>query len=374
MAPQSHCFQQVIRVPWRFGTHDFPLSGKWVGKLLIASLNEVVPGCASDSARPRTSGRASVGGKQAILAILEAGSRSTPATGTTSSPSPNSLPRDATNLFLFTWYRSIPLARYPTLLLSIFILHNEFLNIQTHLLPLVLWDAILRPADPAEGIFITYVLICLGSSVIWHTMAGCAHRSAMEFCARVDYNYVGIGLISVCIGTIVYYGYAGNPHLAYPFLAVCLLLTLRSSVLAFMALLESRLWRLAFKFFLSLVFCDTVFIAGLAILHGLGVMFVFVALQSHHVLWNSYSTARTSQNASLRRVASGSSGWRTLATPCTVVYSFAPPFITITSSPRNYKLTNTRGLARALAPVYRDGYDAVAHGASCYAAWRSRGL
>ncbi|KAJ7114011.1 hemolysin-III related-domain-containing protein [Mycena epipterygia] len=206
-------------------------------------------------------------------------------------------------------YRSTPLARYPTLLLSIFTLHNEFLNIQTHLLPLLLWGAILRAADPAEGIFIAYVLICLGSSVIWHTMAGCAHRGAMKFCTRVD--YVGIGLISACIGTIVYYGYAGNPHLAYPFLAVCLLLALGGSVFSFMALPENRFWRLAF--FLALVFCGTVFIAGLAILHGLGATLVFVALQSRHVLWNSYSTARTSRNASLRRAASGSSGWRTLA-------------------------------------------------------------
>ncbi|KAJ7146995.1 hemolysin-III related-domain-containing protein [Mycena epipterygia] len=181
------------------------------------------------------------------------------------------------NPFISTGYRFIPLDRYLTLIFSVFTLHNEFLNIQTHLLPLLLWGATFRATDPAECIFTACILICLGSSVIWHTMAGCAHHGTMEFCARVD--YVGIGwLISASIGTIVYYGYAAYPHLAYAFLALCLLMAVAGSVLPFMAWFdryENRLWRLAF--FLALVFCAAAPIAGIALLHGLRAMSVLVA-------------------------------------------------------------------------------------------------
>ncbi|KAJ7847507.1 hemolysin-III related-domain-containing protein [Mycena olivaceomarginata] len=181
------------------------------------------------------------------------------------------------NPHISTGYRFIPLNRYPALLYSIFTPHNEFLNIQTHLLPFLLWGATFRASDPAEAVFTACVLICLGSSVVWHTMSGCAHRGTMKFCARVD--YVGIGwLISASIGTIVYYGYAAHPHLAYPFLALCLLMAVTGSILPFMAWFdryENRLWRLSF--FLALVFCAAAPVAGIALLYGASAMAAFVA-------------------------------------------------------------------------------------------------
>ncbi|KAF8180513.1 hypothetical protein K438DRAFT_1976703 [Mycena galopus ATCC 62051] len=58
-----------------------------------------------------------------------------------------------------------------------------------------------------ESLFTVFALLCLASSSLWHTMAGCAHKGAMEMCAHID--YVGIGwLIAVSIGTIVHHGYA----------------------------------------------------------------------------------------------------------------------------------------------------------------------
>lgn len=45
--------------------------------------------------------------------------------------------------------------------------------------------------DAPEMAFISFALLCLFSSVVWHTMAGCAHPQGMELCARID--YVGIG-------------------------------------------------------------------------------------------------------------------------------------------------------------------------------------
>ncbi|KAF7323214.1 IZH family channel protein [Mycena chlorophos] len=45
------------------------------------------------------------------------------------------------NPFIQGGYRFIPLAKWPTLVASIFHLHNETLNIHTHLIPLILWGA-----------------------------------------------------------------------------------------------------------------------------------------------------------------------------------------------------------------------------------------
>ena len=46
-------------------------------------------------------------------------------------------------------------------------------------------------SDLPELLFMSFTLLCLLSSTIWHTMAGCADVVSMEFCAKVD--YVGIG-------------------------------------------------------------------------------------------------------------------------------------------------------------------------------------
>ncbi|KAJ7919789.1 hypothetical protein B0H13DRAFT_2268380 [Mycena leptocephala] len=144
-----------------------------------------------------------------------------------------------------------PLTHWPALARSIFTLHNESLKIHTHFVPMVLWGAPFwgvgvrvpgflkplapwlevpdararkwvgedwprytvfgapdpRPPDAAESLFTLFALACLACSALWHTMAGCAHRGAMEACARVD--YVGIGwLIATSIATVVHHGYA----------------------------------------------------------------------------------------------------------------------------------------------------------------------
>ena len=71
-------------------------------------------------------------------------------------------------------------------------------NIHTHLIPFILWFIncipLFNPSsfqDIPETAFIIFALVCLFSSVIWHTMAGCAHHDGMDLCARID--YVGIG-------------------------------------------------------------------------------------------------------------------------------------------------------------------------------------
>lgn len=64
-----------------------------------------------------------------------------------------------------------------------------------------MWSASLIPflnsselelfSDGPEVAFTAFALVCLFTSVLWHTMSGCAHPGGMEICARVD--YVGIG-------------------------------------------------------------------------------------------------------------------------------------------------------------------------------------
>ncbi|KAJ7250765.1 hemolysin-III related-domain-containing protein [Mycena rebaudengoi] len=180
------------------------------------------------------------------------------------------------NPFVLSGYRFIPIHRYHTLLSSVFAMHNESLNIHTHLLPLLLWTINFRAADPAERVFTACTLLCLGTSVVWHTMSGCAHRGAMELCARAD--YVGIGwLISGSIGTIVYYGYNCHPSAGWPFLALCFLTGLAGNILPFMGWFdkyENRFLRLGF--FVSLVFSAIAPIAGIAILHSPTEMLRFI--------------------------------------------------------------------------------------------------
>src|SRR5258708_24718054 len=84
--------------------------------------------------------------------------------------------------------------------------------------------------DTAILAFTIFALFTLFSSVVWHTMAGCAHHRAKTLCAKID--YVGIAwyvynlflpsisfssllhdrLISGSLGTIVYSGFPFNSH------------------------------------------------------------------------------------------------------------------------------------------------------------------
>ncbi|KAK7045233.1 putative G-protein coupled receptor [Favolaschia claudopus] len=200
--------------------------------------------------------------------------------------------------YTLTSYRFIPLSRPGKLVGSIFEAHNEFLNIQTHLAPLLLFlfslvfpsamstllpfpftplnSASTTKADVTSTLFTLAAMLCLGSSVIWHTMSGCAHQKTMRMCARVD--YVGIGwLISASISTIISYSYAPSaayPDLsmhpaAYPLLALCLITAVMGTVFPFMKWFdryENRLLRLTF--FLSLVASAVLPIAGLGFLYG----------------------------------------------------------------------------------------------------------
>lgn len=187
------------------------------------------------------------------------------------------------NPFVTQGYRFIPLDRWPLIILSLFALHNETLNIHTHLIPLVLWGINLIPflnadfaIDTPEILFMCFALLCLLTSTIWHTMSGCAHHASMELCARVD--YIGIGwLISASVGTVVYYGFQCHPAFGQPFLALCFLTGLAGNIFPFMDWFnknEYRFYRIAF--FLSLAFSAIGPLAALAMLHSWQEMLKFI--------------------------------------------------------------------------------------------------
>ncbi|KAG8717911.1 hypothetical protein FRC09_013476 [Ceratobasidium sp. 395] len=169
------------------------------------------------------------------------------------------------NEFVEGGYRFIPGAKWPALIWSAFEMHNETVNIHTHLIPLLAilsvlplswtqlahsWDLNTLiptiplpslpllpnipalpsiptlpssiptisslgisfeplPASPADALpkflFLLAAAACLACSTAWHTLAGCSDLWWLEAGARVD--YVGIGwLISASVSGVMYYG------------------------------------------------------------------------------------------------------------------------------------------------------------------------
>ncbi|KAG5351385.1 hypothetical protein C0989_006716 [Termitomyces sp. Mn162] len=187
------------------------------------------------------------------------------------------------NPFVTYGYRFIPLEKWPLIFLSLFALHNETLNIHTHLIPFLLWGLNSIPftnstsiVDIPERLFMFFALLCLFASAVWHTMSGCADGKSMDLCARID--YVGIGwLISASVGTVVYYGYTCHPGLGQVFLLFCFLTGLAGNVFPFMDWFNRPEYRnLRVLFFLSLAFSAIAPLAGLVVIHSWREMFTYI--------------------------------------------------------------------------------------------------
>ncbi|KAI0675346.1 HlyIII-domain-containing protein [Trametes maxima] len=191
------------------------------------------------------------------------------------------------NPFVKGGYRFIPLHDWPRLVLSLFALHNETLNIHTHLIPFLLWSFTLfrfspysdsaETDEPAKATFTAFALVCLFTSALWHTMAGCGHPQGMELCARVD--YVGIGwLISASVGTVVYYGFQCQETMRNTFLLLCLAIGVSGSILPFTDWFNQREYRhLRIAFFVSLAFSGLAPLFTLAYHHSLRAMGAFIS-------------------------------------------------------------------------------------------------
>nr|GAT56211.1 IZH family channel protein [Mycena chlorophos] len=172
-----------------------------------------------------------------------------------------------------TGYRFIPLSRLSSLLLSAFTLHNEFLSIQIHIFFFVYscwkwWRGSLG-ADLGEIIVLVAGLFCLAASVCGHLMTGCAHQHTMETCHRID--YVGIAwMLCSCNISLLYYGYAGHPHIAYPLILMAFLMAVAGSFLPFVPWFnqfEHRAWRIGF--FVALKISAIAPAVGVCLLFGM---------------------------------------------------------------------------------------------------------
>ncbi|KAJ8082151.1 inc metabolism membrane protein [Marasmius tenuissimus] len=203
------------------------------------------------------------------------------------------------NPFVTQGYRFIPIERWPLIIMSLFALHNETLNIHTHLVPffLYLFNSIPLPnpfnipsipfvfnpislaeTDLPEIMFMSFALLCLFTSAIWHTMSGCAHLGSMELCARVD--YVGIGwLISASVGTVVHYAFRDcHPNLHAGFLSLCFATGLAGNIFPFMNWFNQYQYRgYRVLFFLSLAFSSLAPLAAIALTHSFWEMIYYMA-------------------------------------------------------------------------------------------------
>ncbi|KAG9316747.1 hemolysin-III related-domain-containing protein [Chiua virens] len=180
--------------------------------------------------------------------------------------------------------RFIPIEKWPLIIMSLFAWHNETLNIHTHLIPFALWLINCIPMfnssafqDLPETAFIIFALICLFSSVVWHTMSGCAHHDGMDLCARID--YVGIGwLISASVGTVVHYGFQCHPNLGNFFLACCLFVGIAGNVFPFFRWFNDYKYRyIRIIFFLCMAFTAIAPLAVLASLHSVKQMIEYTS-------------------------------------------------------------------------------------------------
>ncbi|KAF7289332.1 IZH family channel protein [Mycena indigotica] len=152
-----------------------------------------------------------------------------------------------------------------------FTFHNEFLNIQTHIAAFAYscWNWSSGTEDLGETLLLVAGLFCLAASVIGHLMSGCSDQHTMQLCNRVD--YAGISwLLCACNGSLVYYGYASRPSIAYPFVAVSVMMTFAGSVLPFVSWFnqhEYRHWRISF--FVALQITAITPVIGIYVLYGL---------------------------------------------------------------------------------------------------------
>ncbi|KAG8998008.1 hypothetical protein FRB94_010784 [Tulasnella sp. JGI-2019a] len=211
------------------------------------------------------------------------------------------------NEYMITGYRFIP-ASPRLLLLSMFALHNEFLNIHTHFIPLLFLIPLATPFIPWIRIFgidtssidhlipaslsnynpyawFTSVPVtdidpfprymfflaaaaCLACSTLWHVCTGCSNIRVLQNGARTD--YVGIGwLISASLATLIYYGYSCHPVWLAVYIGLTICTGIAGTVAPFQTWFDERKNKLKrIAFFLILTGCGIIPMIHMSFLKG----------------------------------------------------------------------------------------------------------
>lgn len=128
------------------------------------------------------------------------------------------------NEYIVSGYRFIPLENWGALLKSAFELHNETINIHSHVAGVIIVLPLFWPSKGldehttwadrlVQTIYLVAALKCLVSSVVWHVFAGCSSAKWFERAACVDYSGVAL-LVAASLWTTIYNEFYCQPNIA----------------------------------------------------------------------------------------------------------------------------------------------------------------
>ncbi|KAL7409154.1 hemolysin-III related-domain-containing protein [Mrakia frigida] len=189
------------------------------------------------------------------------------------------------NEFIVGGYRFIPIEDWPKLVRSLFAVHNETVNIHSHLgssvlvllsIPYFIYSTPFTSVTP-PATFDTVVLLffllaafkCLFCSATWHLFAGCATKRYFLTFACVD--YLGISwLIAASVNSVVYFGFYQHPTPMAVYGALNLMVGVTGSILPFQRWFNQRHNKhLRILFFLGMAFSALAPIAHMMLLNSL---------------------------------------------------------------------------------------------------------
>ncbi|ORY96858.1 hemolysin-III related-domain-containing protein [Syncephalastrum racemosum] len=192
------------------------------------------------------------------------------------------------NEYILSGYRFCQSSR--GCLKTVFQLHNETLNIWSHLLGFIFFACLSVygfhrhfPEAPLNDriIFMTFciaALKCLFCSSVYHTFLCHSRHGIKSFTATLDYIGISI-LITASILVTEYYGFYCRPFAQSRYMVFTTLVGSLGVVMPFLKLWDTKQYRpLRIAVFLSMAFSSIVPVMHLILLNGLHVTFVFFRL------------------------------------------------------------------------------------------------
>lgn len=192
------------------------------------------------------------------------------------------------NDFIHTGYRFIPVRNWKLLLQSIFQLHNETVNIHTHLwglvliLPMYLWldahDEHTTVVDElVQLLYVVAAAKCMLCSVSWHVMAGCSDKRWFACFACIDYTGISL-LVAASLQTLVYNGFYCQPDIVVAYSLGVLALGVSMAIIPWAPWFDDpRNRTLRISIFIGMAFTGIVPFFHGALLHGTRAMLSFYA-------------------------------------------------------------------------------------------------
>ena len=154
---------------------------------------------------------------------------------------------------IHTGYRFIPVHNWRLLLRSIFQMHNETVNIQTHLwglillFPMYMWfkshdEHTTKMDEFVQFLYIVAAAKCMLCSVSWHVMAGCSDKHWFNCFSCIDYTGISL-LVSASLQTVVYNGFYCQPDIVMAYTIGVLTITVTMTLLPWAPWFNDRRYR-----------------------------------------------------------------------------------------------------------------------------------